>query len=538
MSSSSNADVRLNAPSGQSASDMERSGWCSPVGMSLLLLGVLVLLPLGGVVFAAWREAGRPGAAGGRTPFEIRSFNLLVRTLLLGICAGVGGTVLGLVAAHAIAVQRLGRQAWFLAAMTLPMLIPPFIHAMSWILLATRWGIPAHGFWPAVVVLSLSLWPIAAWINWSGATHLEGTLLDAARLGRNGTWSLARIRFGLLRPHIVSAVLFTTLFSLSDYGVPSLFRLNTYPVSVFSEFAAHQDLRRGLITAWPYLLIPAIALVVWIRRIPPRVFESFGPHFRASQCPGRKFVRVGSAGVFLLILIASALVPVLSLAGAMKGLSSLVHAWETAQSQVWTSLGLSAAAGLLAAATGLVPAWALLQHRGWKRRLLEYLSLLPVALPGTLFGLGLLHLWNRPAFRFLDEAPVLVLLLCLGRFLPFAIHAERAGLGTVDRALWDAARLSPARGRIAWIWRILIPVAAPSAVVGGALVFVLSLHELAGTLLVVPPGYETLSVRIYSLYHYGASDLVAALSLLLGILGIGILGATTGLWRWLTAHWR
>jgi ABC-type spermidine/putrescine transport system permease subunit II len=44
------------------------------------------------------------------------------------------------------------------------------------------------------------------------------------------------------------------------------------------------------------------------------------------------------------------------------------------------------------------------------------------------------------------------------------------------------------------------------------LCFILSFRELTGTLLVTPPGVETLGVRIYSLYHYGAGQLVAALS--------------------------
>ena len=43
-----------------------------------------------------------------------------------------------------------------------------------------------------------------------------------------------------------------------------------------------------------------------------------------------------------------------------------------------------------------------------------------------------------------------------------------------------------------------------------------------------PPGTETLAVRIYSLYHYGAGKLVAALSLVLvgtsmGVLAVAVL---------------
>ena len=47
------------------------------------------------------------------------------------------------------------------------------------------------------------------------------------------------------------------------------------------------------------------------------------------------------------------------------------------------------------------------------------------------------------------------------------------------------------------------------------IVFILTMGELGVTLLVVPPGVETLPVRIYNLMHYGADAAVAALSLIL-----------------------
>jgi len=69
--------------------------------------------------------------------------------------------------------------------------------------------------------------------------------------------------------------------------------------------------------------------------------------------------------------------------------------------------------------------------------------------------------------------------------------------------------------------------------VGWTLGFVLSLHELTGTLLVTPPGIETLSVRIYSLYHYGAGNMVAALSLFLILGSLLTVGTVTGIYQWL-----
>jgi iron(III) transport system permease protein len=52
--------------------------------------------------------------------------------------------------------------------------------------------------------------------------------------------------------------------------------------------------------------------------------------------------------------------------------------------------------------------------------------------------------------------------------------------------------------------------------------------ELGATLLVTPPGKSTLSIRIYTLMHYGAGELVACLSL--ALVALSLLPATVA-WK-------
>ena len=60
---------------------------------------------------------------------------------------------------------------------------------------------------------------------------------------------------------------------------------------------------------------------------------------------------------------------------------------------------------------------------------------------------------------------------------------------------------------------------APGLIVAGMTVFLLTIGELSATLLVLPPGRNTLAVKTYNLLHYGASDAVAGLCLLLVVTG-------------------
>ena len=62
--------------------------------------------------------------------------------------------------------------------------------------------------------------------------------------------------------------------------------------------------------------------------------------------------------------------------------------------------------------------------------------------------------------------------------------------------------------------KIVIPLTRNSLITSFFFVFILSLGELGTTLLVIPPGKETIPLRAYNLMHYGAHDTVAGLCLI------------------------
>ena len=75
-----------------------------------------------------------------------------------------------------------------------------------------------------------------------------------------------------------------------------------------------------------------------------------------------------------------------------------------------------------------IPGDALAGHRRLERlrrrtlaRALELTTLLPLAVPAVLFGIGEIVLWNRDLTAGLYNSPALIVLLFTGRFLPLAI---------------------------------------------------------------------------------------------------------------------
>jgi iron(III) transport system permease protein len=89
-----------------------------------------------------------------------------------------------------------------------------------------------------------------------------------------------------------------------------------------------------------------------------------------------------------------------------------------------------------------------------------------------------------------------------------------AHLRRVDRTLVEAARVFEKkllRSRL----RIDGRLAAPGVLAAAAIVFSLSVGETAATLVVAPPGRETLALKIFNYLHYGAVESVAGLCLFL-----------------------
>jgi iron(III) transport system permease protein len=189
-------------------------------------------------------------------------------------------------------------------------------------------------------------------------------------------------------------------------------------------------------------------------------------------------------------------------------------AWQTAKGQIGMSAMIAAASATLMALMAFPLALGIQGRFAKGSQLLNLASILPIALPGTLFGMGEIYLWNRTQTHWIYGSATVVIFLYIARFLPFALRPQVVGLAQIEEGLLDASRLSE-RSSFNTTWRIILPLLSASIMAGWALAFMLSLQELTGTLLVVPPGMETLAVRIYTLYHYGAGQLVAALALFL-----------------------
>ena len=145
------------------------------------------------------------------------------------------------------------------------------------------------------------------------------------------------------------------------------------------------------------------------------------------------------------------------------------------------SFSLAFAAGIGAVLIGATVAYVDLRTRIAGRRLLDYLAILPLGLPGTVMAVGVLLAFIRPPLVLYGTIWIL-LVAYVARAVPLATRSANATLRQIDVSLEEAARVVGAT-QLGALWHILLPLARSGLAVAFLLVFIPSLGELSATIL-------------------------------------------------------
>lgn len=167
-----------------------------------------------------------------------------------------------------------------------------------------------------------------------------------------------------------------------------------------------------------------------------------------------------------------------------------------------TSLVTAVTAGLLALVVGTWAALAAasLGRRG--KRVLDALFVLPVAVPSVVVGLAVLVAFSRPPLL-LNGTGSIVVLAHTVLVTAFAYQSVSAAIVRLDPA-YEQAAASLGAGPAYVLWRIRLPLLLPSLTAAAGLCFALSMGELSATMMLYPPDWMPLPVRVFTATDRGA----------------------------------
>ncbi|MFD8984707.1 ABC transporter permease [Streptomyces sp. NPDC059564] len=167
-----------------------------------------------------------------------------------------------------------------------------------------------------------------------------------------------------------------------------------------------------------------------------------------------------------------------------------------------TSLVTALTASLLALTVGTWAALAAAGLRKHGKRSLDALFMLPVAVPSVVVGLAVLVAFSRPPVL-LNGTSSIVILAHTILVTAFAYQSVSAAIVRLDPAYEQAAASLGARPGYV-LWRVKLPLLLPSLTAAAGLCFALSMGELSATMMLYPPDWMPLPVRVFTATDRGS----------------------------------
>jgi ABC-type Fe3+ transport system permease subunit/DNA-binding beta-propeller fold protein YncE len=478
--------------------------------------------------------------------FYYMNWLLLKNSLLVGGLTTLMAVSLGLVAALWFAGLEARWRNRLLAVAMMALALPPFLVTNCWLHFlgyagAWRSWLPLNivSLGGTVWILSLLTWPITLLMVLSAWQQLEPSQLESD-VAVSGWWLIRGLLWPLGRTALAQAAVLTFVLALNNFAVPAILQVKVFPAEMWVRFNTTFDTLGALRLSWPLVVAPLLLLLWFARReFPwPRMEGAVSARLFRQQL-GPEWFWFSGACTILLCLLAVGL-PVFQLVSVKRTWTELPGALAAGQSALWNSFFLAAAAATAIIAFALFACTRRLSQlpSGLGFRISDFcrwLAWLPFLLPGVLLGIGLIALFNRPWFSLLYQSAAIVILAFVIRYLALGWNSLAHALQTVDRDLTDAARLDGATR-----WQMLRYVqwsqVAPQAAAAWYIVFLLCLWDVESMILIVPPGDETLALRVFNLLHYGHNAQVNALCLTLLALAVAPL-VVWRVWRRASGEW-
>ena len=436
----------------------------------------------------------------------------------------------------------------------IPFLTPPYIAALSWMLvlqtngyLDQLTGIDLNNLLFSrsgiVLVMTLNIFPVVYFAVSRSLLASGQRLALVARVHGATAWqAFWHITLPMVAPALAAGMLLAFTLAIEEYGVPAA--LGSRSGVVMMTVGIEKKL-----ADWPIdlpgasllsMVLITIALAGWwlqrrlvgdkeVTSVTGKPAENMGatlgiaafPVVMAMALTG--FLAVGLPGLSMAV---TGVMSTLSGGLTWSNVTSqhylaLFSQQGDALSALGTSLSLALGASLITGLLGLLVSWLVVVRQIKGRSVLDALSLLPAALPGIVVGVGLILLWNRtfwPVSPYNSWAILLLSYCCL--LMPWPVRYITSALRQLGGNLEPAARVHGASALQALRF-IVMPLVFPAMLAAMLMVFAIASRELVTSLLLSPAGTQTVAVFIWRQFEQGSVGqgmAMATLTLLAGLI--------------------
>ena len=504
---------------------------------------LLVLYPLATVLTAAFSPALL-----GDQPLRLsdllteRFFTASINTLRLGLAVSLLSLFIGVCAALLAAQSR--HELWIDLLMSLPFLTPPFLASLAWSLAVGpkgylgRLGLPGGALENAIfsfggmsLVMAAHYAPMVYFAARAQILKLPTSLLWAAQISGAGSGRIiGRILVPMILPALLAGGFLTFAAGIEEYGTPLIIgnRIGFPVISTeIGRLIAVYPINLTLASALASMLLACAAGIYFLSYFFERhAVGSSKPSLHPMPALLPAWAR-SALWLFVLIyaLLAVAipfasmlLTSLLKLVSAGPVWSNLtgahyVEALTQSSDGLRNALAASFALAVMAAALGTLLGAACARDG----KTLTSVALIPIATPAITMAVGFIRGWNAPwaAWLPLYGSALIVGFFYTAQYLPYAVQYARAGLAAIPPSYEWAARVHGASAAKVTT-RVTAPLLWPHCFAGAILIFSISFRELVGSVLLRPPGMQTVATFILREFDQGSP----AAGMALGVIAI------------------
>lgn len=464
----------------------------------------------------------------------------------------------------------------------IPMILPPFVGAIGIKQLFGQYGalnalivslglrpegwtydwFAQHQFAGMVLMEALSLYPII-YLNAAAAlANIDPALEEAAQnLGCTGLRRFFRITLPLIRPGLFAGGTIVFIWAFTELGVPLVF---DFPRVMSAQI--YYGLKDIGGNPFPYTLVTVMLVAtVALYAVGKGVFGRAGHAMmtKATSSGGPRKLTRGRGLLCTALFSAVTLLAVLPHVGvvlvafAKDWYATVVPVHDTLENfrlalghdltvpSIANSLKFASISTVFDVFLGLAIAYVIVRSKIAGRQVLDFLAILPLAVPGLVLAFGYLAMSQEGRlFDFINPVrnPTVLLIVAYSiRRLPYVVRSAVAGFEQTSETLEEAAQnlgATPLRALV----RVTLPLISANLIAGGLLAFAFAMLEVSDSLILAQKqAFYPITKAILELFQLLGDGKFIASALgtwAMAFLGITLIGMTVLLGKRLGALFR
>ncbi len=530
----------------------------------LVLIAVLIFLvasPMVRLVASSFQEAetGRFTLANYAEAYgRLRHLQALLHSLELGLGVALLAGVFGVPIAWAISRTDMPAKGFVRLMVFGAFIIPPYLAAIGWILLAgpnagwlnkTWMALTGadHGIFNVysmpglIVVVAVTSFPYVFVFTNTALDLVSSEMEDAANILGAGTWRTTfRVTLPLVVPAILGGLIISFLEAIALFGTPALIALPARFHVVSTQLWQFFEHPVRVEEAAAYAM-PLLAVTVFLFWLQGSVIGRRGYVTVSGKGGERRMIRLGPwrwvmLGYALFVVALSVLLPMLVLLQAafakawgrgfsldnltLRNFTYVLFEQTQAQKAILNTFVYSGATAFAAIALALAIAYVVSRKLVPWSNVLALLCMAPFVIPGIVLAIGFYAAYAPPPLALYGTALILILGFTT-RFLPIAYTASAAGMRSINPEMEEAVRILGG-GRLTAIRKVLAPLLKKSLAGAWLLVFIPATRELSSAIFLVGPNTRVISVMLFDLSEEGNFEVLSALGAILLVISVTI----------------